>query len=137
MTLRKLLMTLQKLLFLLFVGWLIVAPVPEKAFHSNSIGVETAFTGRGGGRQNSESFREMLKKHFPDFNERINYQKKQAKFYRSALNKISEAKRVGMSNSLKLTSQEQDALDYYNGKNFYSSYQNVKTSPLILGKVFC
>jgi len=72
-----------------------------------------------------------LKKHFLDSNEGINYQKKQAKFYRSALSKISEAKRLGMSNSLKLTSQEQDAFDYYNGKNFYSSYQNVKTSPNI------
>jgi len=85
---------------------------------------------RGGGQENSESFssmstskkffREMLKKHFPDSNERINYRMKQAKFYRSARSKIFEAKRTGVSNSLKLTSQEQDALDYYNGKNFYS-----------------
>jgi hypothetical protein len=53
----------------------------------------------------------MLKKHFPDWEERINYQKKQEKNYLSALNRIAEANRLRVK--LKLTSQEQDALDYF------------------------
>ena len=55
--------------------------------------------------------REMLKKHFPDWEEHINYQKKQEKNYVSALSRIAEANRLRVK--LKLTLQEQDALDYF------------------------
>lgn len=62
--------------------------------------------------------REMLRKHFPDWEERMDYQKKQEKIYRSGLARIAKAKRLGVK--FKLTKQEQDAFDYFNGKNFYN-----------------
>ena len=58
----------------------------------------------------------MLKQYFPDWNARVNYQNKQVKLYRSGLSRISEAKRLRIK--LKLTPQEQDAFDYFGGKNF-------------------
>lgn len=73
----------------------------------------------------------MLKHYFPDWSERQNYQMKQLKFYISGRNKILAAKRVKMPSGFKLTPQEQDALDYFRGANFYTYYQNVKTSPNI------
>ena len=71
-----------------------------------------------------------MKQHFPDWEGRINYQKKRKKSYRSALNRIAEANRF-RAIKLKLTSQEQDALDYFNGENFYSYYQSLETPPNI------
>jgi len=38
----------------------------------------------------------------------------------------SETRRVGMIKSLKLTSEQQDAIEYFEGKNFHNSYQNPK-----------
>lgn len=73
--------------------------------------------------------RDMLKKHFPDRAERIYYKDKQEKNYRSALNKIAESNKLKVK--IKLTTQEQDALDYFNGENFYSHYQSLETQPNI------
>jgi hypothetical protein len=162
-------MTLRKLLPILFLGWLLLAPVPEKALQSNSknlIDVETALRARGGSistlnkisskvstqsnnlmsipNKNSsvatqsnnlakkKAFREMLKEHFPDSNERINYQKEQAKFYRSAQSKIFEAKRTGRAYPEKiLSSRERDAIDYFQGTGFYEKYQAPGVKPNI------
>lgn len=67
--------------------------------------------------------RDMLKKHFPDRAERIYYRDKQEKNYRSALNKIAESNKLKVK--IKLTTQKQGALDYFNGENFYSHYQSL------------
>ena len=75
--------------------------------------------------------REILRKHFPDWEERMNYQEKQEKIYRSGLARMTEAKRVGMEQTFKLTKKEQDAFDYFNGKNFYEEYQSIETPPNI------
>ena len=63
-----------------------------------------------GGAQNRSSentiipqAREMLIKHFPDWEERMNYQKKQEKIYRSGLARIAGSKRVRLK--VKLTKQ--------------------------------
>lgn len=71
----------------------------------------------------------MLRKHFPDWEERMDYQKKQEKIYRSGLARIAEAKRLGVK--FKLIKQEQDAFDYFNGQNFYNYYQSLETPPNI------
>lgn len=75
--------------------------------------------------------REIVRKHFPDWEERMNYQKKQKKIYRSGLARITEAKRVRMEKTFQLTKEEQDAFDYLNGKNFYKEYQSIETPPNI------
>lgn len=41
----------------------------------------------------------------------------------------AEAKRVRVK--FKLTKQEQDAFDYFNGQNFYKYYQSLETPPHI------
>jgi len=66
-----------------------------------------------------------------DWEERMNYQKKQEKIYRSGLARMTEAKRVGMEKTFKLTKKEQDAFDYFNGKNFYKEHQSIETPPNI------
>lgn len=43
----------------------------------------------------------------------MDYQKKQEKIYWSGLARITEAKRLGVK--FKLTKQEQDTFDYFNG----------------------
>ena len=45
------------------------------------------------------------------------------------LARIAEAKRCRVK--FKLTKQEQDALDYFNGQNFYKYYQSLETPPNI------
>jgi len=69
--------------------------------------------------------REMLRKHFPDWEERMDYQKKQEKkfflvffVYQSGLAQIAEAKRLRVK--FKLTKQEQDAFDYSREKQKYA-----------------
>lgn len=73
--------------------------------------------------------REMFRKHFSDWEERMDYQKKQEKFYRSGLARIAEAKRLRVK--FKLTKQKQDAFDYFNGQNFYNYHQSLETPPNI------
>ena len=127
--------------FLLFVLWLNFSPTDESPPQT----LETIVTSRGGnagaGSPSSEIsnksdekqfFREMLKAYFPDRDDRVNYQKKQEKFYKSARAKFQESKRLRLSNEsfLKLlTVEEKDALDYFNGAGFYEKPQNSQTLP--------
>jgi len=115
------------LIILLFLGCLFLAPFAnnEKQSHLNSSQIPLVLNLNDRRSEESSKLdpkmalnqvrtsnkREMLKKHFPDWEERINYQKKQEKNYLSALNRIAEANRLRVK--LKLTSQEQDALDYF------------------------
>ena len=69
----------------------------------------------------------MLEKYFPDFDSRKNYENQQKKFLQSGLKKIEQSNRIRMS--IKLSSEEQDAIDYFTGKGFYEYYQNVNTRP--------
>lgn len=71
----------------------------------------------------------MLKKHFLDWEEHMDYQKKQKKIYRSGLDRIAETKQVRVK--FKPTKQEQDAFDYFNRQNFYKYYQSLETPPNI------
>ena len=137
MKLRDLLKIIRNLFLALFFGWLFLSPAPKNSSRMDSV-VQTIGVNRGGGTNEPTTnlakkkfFREMLKQYFPDWEERINYQNKQVEFYRSGLRRISEAKRVRMSNSYRLTSQEQDAFDYFRGTNFYKDHQNLKTPPNI------
>ena len=111
------------LIILLFLGCLFLAPFTNDEKQSQQIPLVLKLNG-GGSNKNEK--REMLKKHFPDWEDRINYQKKQEKNYRSALNRVAEANRLRVI-KLKLTAQEQDGLDYFNGEGFYSYYQSLET----------
>ena len=71
----------------------------------------------------------LLENFFPDWPERVDYQKNQEKFLQSGRKKLIEGNRLGMK--IKLTPQEQKAFDYFNGTGFYRTYQNSKTLPNI------
>ena len=94
-----------------------------------------------GGGQNSQGKSSigrkiLLEKLFPDWSDRVDFQKKQQKFFESGRKRLISAKRVRVK--IKLTPEEQDAFDYFSGTGFYKKHQSPETFPnkLILGKVF-
>jgi len=77
-------------------------------------------------------FHRRLEQYFPDWNERIEYQKKQEKFYKLAMRRRKEIKRVGMlDKKSSYTKEELDAMDYFHGTGFYKQHQDPKVSPNI------
>ena len=76
--------------------------------------------------------REMLRKHFPDWEGRMDYQKKQEKIYKSAMLKKREMQRLRLLETPNLyTKEELDAISYFQGTGFYSYYQSLGTPPNI------
>lgn len=65
----------------------------------------------------------MLEKKFPDWLSRMDYQKKQEKLYKSAMQKKSEALRLRLKENFNRTYQEQHVIDYFQGTGFYTKYQ--------------
>ena len=78
------------------------------------------------------SFHRKLEKHFPDWDERMNYQKKQENFYKSAMKKQAELRRIkAMDKRNRYTKEELGAIDYFQGTGFYARQQNPKMKPNI------
>lgn len=71
----------------------------------------------------------LLEKLFPDWPERVDFQNKQEKFFKSGRKKQISAKRV--RKRIQLTPEEQDAFNYFSSTGFYKNYQSPKTSPNI------
>ena len=78
------------------------------------------------------AFHRRLEQHFPDWEERMNYQKKkQEELYKSAMQKKREALRLRLKKNFNKTPKEQDAVDYFYGTDIYAKYQNIRTKPNI------
>ena len=78
------------------------------------------------------AFHRRLEQHFPDWEERMNYQKKQEEFYKSAMRKQRELKRLRIKNICKFyTKQELDAIDYFHGTGSYKKHQDPAMKPNI------
>ena len=78
------------------------------------------------------SFHRKLEKHFPDWEDRMNLQKKQEKFYKSAMEKQAELRRTRMMDKRnRYTKEELDAIDYFQGSGFYARQQDPKMKPNI------
>ena len=78
------------------------------------------------------SFHRRLKQHFPDWNERMDYQKKQEKFYKLAMKRKKELKRLRVLDKKSYyTKEELDAMNYFQGTGFYIKYQDLKVKPNI------
>jgi len=74
----------------------------------------------------------MLRKHFPDWEERMNYQKKQEVFYKSAIKKQIQLKRLRIQDTSSFyTNEEVDSINYFHEKGFYKYYQSLETPPNI------
>lgn len=83
-------------------------------------------------RKNKKKFQRKLEKHFPDWDERMNYQKKQENFYKSAMKKQAELRRIKvMDKRNRYTKEELDAIDYFRGTGFYARQQDPKMKPNI------
>ena len=137
------------LIIMLFLGCLVLAPFAnnENQSHLNSSSIPVVRKLTGGASESSElgpkmafnqvrtiNKREMLKKHFPDWERRINYQNQQLEFWQSGRRKIRDGKRAKLNEKQILqlfTRQEKDAFDYFNGTGFYNYHQDVKTPPNI------
>ena len=77
-------------------------------------------------------FHRLAMKHFPDSKERLAYQKEREKFYKSAMKKKGEIKRLRIQENLKYYSKEElDAVDYCHGTGFYKKEQDRKMKPNI------
>jgi hypothetical protein len=77
-------------------------------------------TGSGKRKRFNIVFHRRLEKYFPDFNERMVYQKKQEKFYKSAEKKRRELKKLRIKETPNFyTKEELDAISYFQGTNFY------------------
>ena len=78
------------------------------------------------------SFHRKLEKHFPDWDQRMNYQKKQENFYKSAMKKQTAIRRARMMDKRNCyTKEELGAIAYFQGTGFYAKQQNPKMKPNI------
>jgi hypothetical protein len=60
------------------------------------------------------------------------YQKKQEEFYKLAMRKKRELRRLRIKENSKFyTKQELDAMDYFHGTGFYQKHQDPKVKPNI------
>ena len=73
-----------------------------------------------------------MEKHFPDWDRRIAYQQRQEKFYKSAMRKKREIKRLWILETPSIYNKEElDAISYFQGTGFYSKQQDPKVKPNI------
>lgn len=73
-----------------------------------------------------------LERHFPDWEERMAYQEKQAEFYKSALRKKKEIIKLRMIEDSSLYSEKElDSINYFKGKGCYARYQDPNAAPNI------
>ena len=97
---------------------------------------------RGGGREDYPflgkrkkfdlDFHHQLEQYFPDWKERMDYQKKQEEFYKTAMKRKREIKRLRLLDNKDWYSKEElDAMDYFNGNGFYQKNQDPKQKPNI------
>ena len=76
------------------------------------------------------TFHRKLEKHFPDWEDRMNFQKKQENFYKSAMKKQAELRRTRMIDmSNRYTKEELDAVSYFQGTGFYAKQQDPSENP--------
>ena len=68
---------------------------------------------------------------FPDWEERIAYQKNREKVYQAAMRKRREVLRLGQKEDFDRTKDEQDAIDYFSGSGFYQIHQDPRVEPNI------
>ena len=73
-----------------------------------------------------------LMKTFPDWPARMDYQKKQEEFYKSAIKKQIQLKRLRIQDTSSFyTKEEVDAINYFHGKGFYAKTQDSSMKPNI------
>lgn len=75
-------------------------------------------------------FHIALEREFPDWSERVNYEKNQQKFLASVIAKQKELKRLRIKDDYKFyTEQELDSIHYFQGTGFYQKKQDQDVEP--------
>ena len=74
-------------------------------------------------------FHSQLEQHFPDWKERMEYQRNQEKLYDSAMKKRRQALRLRLQENWNRTDEEQDAIDYFAGRGFYREHPKLSRKP--------
>ena len=75
------------------------------------------------------NFHRILRKGFPDWERRIEYEQRQRKLYESAQKKLKMSP-IGISSSDKFFSpEEKDAIAYFQGRGFYADCQRLEERP--------
>ena len=122
---------------------------PVTTSSQSQIVIEQVRISRGGGSKSDSSsfvtpiclskrknfdlaFHRRLEQYFPDWKERIDYQKKQEKFYKLAMKRKKELKRLRVLDKKSYyTKEELDAMDYFYGTGFYQKQQDPEVKPNI------
>jgi hypothetical protein len=77
-------------------------------------------------------FHRRLEKYFPDWEERMAYQKSRTEFYKSAMRKKKEIIKLRMGDDLNFYSEKElDAINYFEGKSLYARCQDPSVAPNI------
>lgn len=102
--------------------------------HSNLTEIVLIKNPRISNRKNKKkfdlAFHRRMEKHFPDWSERMSYQKTREEFYKSAMKKQAELRRTGMmERPTRYTKDELDAVAYFEGTGFYSKVQDSEKNP--------
>ena len=110
-------------------------------FNSNYNSITLVNSLRGGGNRKypknfDKNFHRILRKGFPDYKRRIEFEKSQLEFYNSARYKLYRTPTMSMKDNMKdkmklLSPQELDAINYFTGQGFYRSQQDFITKPNI------
>jgi hypothetical protein len=78
------------------------------------------------------AFHRQLEQHFPDWEQRMDSQKKQEEFYKSAMRKEREMKNLRIKQIPAFYTKEKlDAISYFQGTGFYLKHQDPKVKPNI------
>ena len=113
------------LCFIIQSAFSILSPFCEVPCQSQAAVVQLRAGGSGDKvsiqKKNSDLHRK-LERHFPDWEERMAYQEKQAEFYKSAMRKRKEIIKLRMKDDSSLYSEKElDAINYFKGKGCSSS----------------
>ena len=106
-------------------------------FNSNENSITLVNSLRGGGNRKypknfDKNFHRILRKGFPDSKRRIEFEKSQLEFYKSARSKLYKTPSMLMKDKMKLLSpQEHNAINYFTGQGSYRSQQDFRTEPNI------
>jgi hypothetical protein len=124
-----------------FFGWLIFSPVPGENTNQpkqSKQSIEKILSITGGSVDNLDEkkfLREMLAKHFPDWETRVSIENQEARIYYKATRRLKEYKKFNPLLKIPenfLTDEEKSAIDYFHGRGDYKKYQDPKVFPNLL-----
>ena len=123
-----------RLILISFLIYLWVSnPFPFVSFEDINLNSQSQLSAEGSRKPKNfdANFHRILQKGFPDWERRIEYEQRQRKLYESAQNKFKMSP-LGISSPEQLLStEEKDAIAYFQGTGFYAYCQKLEERPNI------